>query len=316
MRHGLERVAKQIDQNLLDLDPVHQHLIVLRVQIEPKLHALLAGAGETERAGFFDQFGKIFDALLGFSPRHEITKPPDDLPGADRLFGSAVQRAFNLGYVGVVTGTQQTARTLHVVADRGERLIELVRKRRRHLSHRAQARDVDQLGLQLLQPCLGLLMFGEIADEAGEVGRSTGLHFADRKMHRKSGSVLALSGYNSTDADDMPFAGGSIAGEVPVMARTVRIWHQDTDVLADRLAFLVAKLPFGGTAEELHDAVAIDNDHRIGNCLQDRVKVAFPGSKRFLDLLLIVDFDHDTAEMAKPSLFVLNDAAARANPVA
>jgi hypothetical protein len=114
----------------------------------------------------------------------------------------------------------------------------------------------------------------------------------------------------------MPFAGGSIAGEVPVVARTVRIWHQDTDVLADRLAFVVAKLPFGGTAEELHDAVAIDNDHRIGNCLQDRVKVAFPGSKRFLDLLLIVDFDHDTAEMAKPSLFVLNDAAARANPVA
>ena len=44
--------------------------------------------------------------------------------------------------------------------------------------------------------------------------------------------------------------------------------------------------------------------------------MAFPGSKRFLDLLLIVDFDHDTAEMAKPSLFVLNDAAARANPVA
>ena len=244
MCHGLERVAKQIDQHLLDLDAVHQHQIVPRVQIEPKLHALLAGAGETERAGFFDQFGKTFDALLGFSPRHEITKPPDDLPGADRLFGSAVQRAFNLGNVGVVAGTQQTARTLHVVADRGERLIELVRKRRRHLSHRAQARDVDQLGLQLLQPCLGLLMFGEIADEAGEVGRAAGLHFADRKMHRKSGSVLALSGYDSTDADDMPFAGGSIAGEVPVVARTVRIWHQDTDVLADRLAFRCSQTAF------------------------------------------------------------------------
>ena len=96
MRHRLERVAKQIDQHLLDLDPVHQHQIVLRVQVEPKLHALLAGAGETERAGFLDQLGKAFDALLGFAPRHEIAKPPDDLPGADRLFGGAVQRAFNL----------------------------------------------------------------------------------------------------------------------------------------------------------------------------------------------------------------------------
>ena len=95
MRHGLERVAEQIDQNLLDLDPVHQHQIVLRVEIEAKLDALLAGAGETERAGFFDQFRKAFDALLGFAPRHEIAKPPDDLAGADRLFGGAIQRAFN-----------------------------------------------------------------------------------------------------------------------------------------------------------------------------------------------------------------------------
>ena len=277
---------------------------------------MLAGAGETERAGFFDQFGKAFDAFLGFAPRHEIAKPPDDLPGADRLFGGAVQRAFNFRDVGIGAGGQQTARTLHVVADRGERLIELVRKRRRHLSHRAQARDVDELGLQFLKPRLGLLVFGQIADEAGEVGRSAGLHFADRKMHRKSGSVLALTGYNSADADDMPFAGGSIAGEVAVMARTVRIWHQDADVLADRLAFRVAELPFGGTAEELHDAVAVDDDHGIGNGLQDRVKVAFPCSKRFLDLLLIVDFDDDSAEMARPSLFVLDDAAARANPVA
>ena len=271
MCHGLERVAEQVDQHLLDLDPVHQHLIVPRVQIEPKLHALLAGAGETERAGFLDQLGKAFDAFLGFSSGHEITKPPDDLPGADRLFGGTVQRAFNLCNVGIAAGAQQTARTLHIVADRGERLIELVRKRRRHLSHRTQARDVDEFGLQLLKPCLCLLVFGQIADEAGEVGRSTGLHFADRKMHRKSGSVLALTGYNSADADDMPFTGGSITGEVPVMARTVGIWHQDTDVPADRLAFRIAKLPFGGIAEELHDAVAVDDDHRIGNGLQNRV---------------------------------------------
>src|ERR1700682_3804230 len=133
-------------------------------------------------------------------------------------------------------------------------------------------------------------------------------------MHRESGSVLALTGYYPADADDMPFAGGSIAGEIAVMARTVRIRHQDADVLADRLAFRVAKLPFGRTAEELHDAVAVDDDHRIGNGLQDRVKVALPRSKRFLNLLLVVDFDDDSAEMAGPYLLALYDAAARANP--
>ena len=100
------------------------------------------------------------------------------------------------------------------------------------------------------------------------------------------------------------------------MARTIRVWHQDADVLADRFAFRVAELPFGGAAEELHDAAAVDDDHGIRNGLQDRMKVAFPRSKRFLDLLLIVDIDDDSAEMARPSLLTLDDAAARANPVA
>src|SRR5260370_28585564 len=94
-------------------------------------------------------------------------------------------------------------------------------------------------------------------------------------MHRESGSVLALTGYDPADADDMPFAGGSIAGEVSVMARTVRILHQDGDVLADRLAFPVAKLPVAGTAEKLLESVAVDDDHRVGNGLNNRVQFAF-----------------------------------------
>jgi len=49
-----------------------------------------------------------------------------------------------------------------------------------HLAHGAEARDVDQLGLQLLQAGLGLLVFGEIAHEAGEIGLAARLHLADR----------------------------------------------------------------------------------------------------------------------------------------
>ena len=63
---------------------------------------------------------------------------------------------------------QQPARSLHVIGDRRQRLIELVRQRRGHLAHGGQPRHVDQLGLQFLQPRLGLLPLGEVADEAGE----------------------------------------------------------------------------------------------------------------------------------------------------
>ena len=219
LRHRLERIAKQIDQDLLDLDPVHQHQIVLRIEIEAKPHALFAGAGQAERAGLLDQLGEAFDRFSD-SPRDtKLRKPPDDLAGADRLLGGAVQCAFDFRPVGIGAVGQQAARALHVIADRGQRLIEFVGKRRRHLAHRAQARNMDQFGLQFLQPRLGLLMFGQIADEAGEVARSAGLHFADRKLHRECRSVLALAGHDSADADDMPLAGGSIAREITVMAR-------------------------------------------------------------------------------------------------
>src|SRR5438034_551396 len=78
-----------------------------RVQVEAKLHPLLAGAGETERTGLFDQFGNTFDTLFGLTSGNEITKAPDDLPGADGLFGGAVQRTQQL-----LTQAQRTSQAL------------------------------------------------------------------------------------------------------------------------------------------------------------------------------------------------------------
>ena len=83
------------------------------------------------------------------------------------------------------------------------------------------------------------------------------------------------------------------------MAISIRIWHQHADVLPDSLLFGVAKLPLSGSAKELHDTAPVDDDHRIGDGLQDRAKVAFPDSECFFDLLLIVDFDYGTTEMTR-----------------
>ena len=58
--HRLERIAKQIDQNLLDLNPINQNQIVLRIEVKAKLDALFAGAGKAKRAGFFESISKDF----------------------------------------------------------------------------------------------------------------------------------------------------------------------------------------------------------------------------------------------------------------
>src|SRR5260370_16275950 len=114
-------------------------------------------------------------------------------------------------------------------------------------------------------------------------------------MHGKRRSVLALTGYNTSNADDMSLARGQIPGQITVVARTIRGWHQHTDVLADGFGFGVSELPFGGAAEELHDAAPIDDNHGIGDSLQDPAKLTFPHSKSFFGLLLIVDIDYDPA---------------------
>jgi hypothetical protein len=45
---------------------------------------------------------------------------------------------------------------------------------------------VDQLRLQLLQACFGLLALGQIADKTGEISLVTRFHFADCKLHGES----------------------------------------------------------------------------------------------------------------------------------
>ena len=54
--HRFQRIAEQVDQDLLNLDPVGKHQVARRVQVEAQKHALFAGAGEPERAGLFDHF--------------------------------------------------------------------------------------------------------------------------------------------------------------------------------------------------------------------------------------------------------------------
>ena len=209
LRHRFQRVAEQVDQHLLDLHPVGEHEVGVGIEAEAKLHVLLARAGKAERAGFLDQLRQALDPLLGFAAGDEVAQAADDLAGAQRLLGGAIQRALDLRRVGIGAAGEQPPRSLHVVADRRQRLVELVGERGGHLAHRAQARDVDELGLQFLQPRLGLLMLGEVADEAGEIGLAAGLHLADRQMHRERRAVAALAGHDAADADDVRIAGAS-----------------------------------------------------------------------------------------------------------
>ena len=109
---------------------------------------------------------------------------------------------------------------------------------------------MDQLGLQLLQPRLGLLPLGQVADEAGEEALVARAHLADRKLHREGRAVLALADHDAADADDAPLAGRQVAREIAVVALAVGRRHQHLDVLADHLRRRIAEQPLGGALKD------------------------------------------------------------------
>ena len=185
---------------------------------------------------------------------------------------SMASRSMRGPVVGAVL--EQPPRALHVVRDRGQRLVQLVRQRRGHLAHGGQPGDMHELGLQFLQPRLGLLALGQVADEAGEEALIARAHLADRKLHRKGRAVPALADDDPADADDSPLSGAEISLEVAVVILAVGRRHQHLDVFSHDLRRRVAEQPLGRRAERLHDPALVDDDHRVRNGVEDRPQCA------------------------------------------
>ena len=64
-----------------------------------------------------------------------------------------------------------------------------------------------------------------------------------------------------------------VAREVAVVRLAVGRRHQHLDVLADHLGRGVAEQPLGRRAERTHDAVLVDDDHRVGDGVEDRLQM-------------------------------------------
>ena len=140
----------QIEQDLLNLHLIGKHEIDCRVELKSHADALILGAYERQRAGFLDELLDAFDPTLALAARDEIAQAADDLSGTQRLVGGLVHRiAEHCGLI-VAAVFEQPSRTLHVVRDGRQWLVELVRQRRRHLAHRGQSGHMDELGLQFL----------------------------------------------------------------------------------------------------------------------------------------------------------------------
>ena len=59
----------------------------------------------------------------------------------------------------------------------------------------------------------------------------------------------------------------------------------------------------------------VDDDHGVRHRIEDGAEVVFPGSQRLFELLFLVDIESNAAEMACDTGLILDQAAARADPL-
>src|SRR5262249_55578354 len=127
--------------------------------------------------------------------------------------------------------------------------------------------------LQFLQARFGLLPLGEVADESREKPLVTRSHFADGQLHGKGRAILALADYNTADADDAALSGQLITVKVAIMALAIWRRHEHLDVFPDGLRCAVAEETLRRAAKRLHGPALVDDDHRLGNRVQDGFEV-------------------------------------------
>jgi len=140
-------------------------------------------------------------------------------------------------------------RRFEIIHHRGQRLVQLVRHGRGHLAHYAEARGVQQLGLEILDTALRRLLLGQVADKAGEKTLSGETELADLQLHRKGLTALAQAHDDPADADDAALAGPQIAVEIGIVPFPIRRRHQNADVVAGDFGAGIAEQPLGGGAE-------------------------------------------------------------------
>ena len=175
---SLDGIPQQVEQNLLNLHLVGENRsMVGRTEIAPE--RLILRADESQGARFLHKLRRFDPAFARRAPRTRAAT--DDLPCAQSLLGclsmASRSRRNDVG------ATRACVGALHVVGNRGERLVELVSQRGRHLAHGSQSGDMDELGLQFRAlPRLLTPVRSRMNREEALIARA---HFSHGEFHRK-----------------------------------------------------------------------------------------------------------------------------------
>ena len=152
---------------------------------------------------------------------------------------------------------------LQIGDDRRQVIVEIMRDAAGELADRLHL-------LRLPELLLHLLAARQVADEAGEYPLSVGARFADGELHREDRAVLGEALHQTAIADDPRFARLEVIADVAVVLGSVGLGHEHPDVAAEHFLRMIAEQLRRCGAEGGHQAPLVDDDHRLGDCVEDR----------------------------------------------
>src|SRR5499427_486012 len=115
--HGLDGIAQQVQQNLLNLHLVDKDEINSGVELKPHTYALILGSDQRQGACFLDELLDAFDPTLAVAPPREFAQATDDLSRAQSLIARFVHGISQQAQAVLATAFEQASRALHVAYD-------------------------------------------------------------------------------------------------------------------------------------------------------------------------------------------------------
>jgi hypothetical protein len=128
---------------------------------------------------------------------------------------------------------------------------------------------ISETRLEVVDPKLGLLPFGQVANEPGEHAIIADPGLANRKFDWKGRPIAMAGRQHAPNPDDPTLTGTKVAFQISVMPFAIRRRHEHAHIFSENLVLRETEHSFGGGAERQNMPMLVDDHHRIGHRLQD-----------------------------------------------
>ena len=159
--HGLYGVDDEVDNHLLELDAVSQHLRHSRSEVARYRDAARLDFVMEKHKSSINEFVKRRERMFGRSPNRHPANAADNVCGTTCIGNDARVRFAHLRYVGH-RPVESAQPGFAIRSDSGERLVQLVGNRGSQLAQHRDARGVRKVRLQSLQHFLRANAFGQV----------------------------------------------------------------------------------------------------------------------------------------------------------